>query len=231
MRVQSPTTSAPAFLLALRSTTHANTSVQYQDACSCLGLVLDRDARAAHARSDPASPRPCHQGPGPSSPLAHTCCASKRSRTRVVSGRSVQRWPRKTRTRDRRGQRANGHEWRPPGGNFDRRARIRCQNHDPIASCGHTSDSQVVAGCLGLGVRITVRPTSSTEPALASRYSTMHRQRQQEQERAPAALRGHTTPAFLNATPYDRQRKTLRLLVLPVHLLLFRSFAFLLSFL
>jgi len=62
---------------------------------------------------------------------------------------------------------------------------------------------------LGLGVRSTIRPTSSTEPALASRYSTMHRRRQQERERAPAALRGHTTTAFLNATPYDRQRNTL----------------------
>ena len=144
MRAQSLTTSVPAFLLALRSTTHANTIVQHQDACSRLGLVLDRSARAAHAHSDPASPRSCHQGPGPSSPLAHTRCASKRSRTRVFSGRSVQRWPRKTRTRDRREQRANGHEWRPPGGNFDRRPRIRRQNHDPIMPCRHTSDSQVV---------------------------------------------------------------------------------------
>jgi hypothetical protein len=41
-------------------------------------------------------------------------------------------------------------------------------------------------------------------------------------KRAPAALRGHTTSAFLNATSYDRQRNTLRLLVLPVHFLLFR---------
>lgn len=192
---------------------------QQRDAGSSPRLVLHQHARAAHARSDPASPRPCHEGPRATSPLSHTCCASKRSRTRVFPGPSVQRWPRKTRTRDRRGWRANGRECRPTGGNFDRRSRIQRQNHDPSASCRRTSDSHVMVARLALGAHSTIRPTNSAEPALASRHSTMHQRHQ----------RGHRTHRR-SSTPLQMITKEMYFSVLPFSFSSFPFFSFLFLF-
>jgi len=82
------------------------------------------------------------------------------------------------------------------GGNFDRRSRIQRQNHDPSTSCWRTSDSHVMVARLALGVHSTIRPTNSTEPALASRHSTMHQRHQ----------RGHRTHRHSSTPLHDHQR-------------------------